>query len=84
MEWGNEQERAFQALKESLSTELVLALPDLDNECILCGDASAQGLGAILLQEVGGEKHPVASASGKLAPRKQHYSAIERECLAIV
>ena len=42
------------------------------------------GIGAILLQEEGEVKHPVAFASKKLLPREQNYSTIERKALAIV
>jgi hypothetical protein len=41
-------------------------------------------LGAILLQEEEGFRHPIAYASRKLLPREQNYAVIERECLAIV
>lgn len=84
LDWGSDQERAFKALKGSLTSEPVLAMPDIDGEFILRTDASAHGLGAVLLQEVEGEKRPVAFASRKLTPREQRYSVIERECLAIV
>ena len=51
---------------------------------VLQTDASADGLGAILLQEVDGVKHPVAYASKRLLPREQNYSTIEREAFAII
>jgi len=41
-------------------------------------------IGAILVQEESGVKHPVAFASRKLLTRERHYSTIEKECLAIV
>jgi hypothetical protein len=61
-----------------------MRLPDLSEPFVLQTDASNQGLGAILLQEVEGVKHPIMFASRKLLPREQNYSTIERECLAIV
>lgn len=51
---------------------------------VLQTDASADGLGAILLQEVDGVKHPVAYASKRLLPRERNYSTIEREAFAII
>jgi len=59
-------------------------LPNFEQEFVLQTDASNDEIGAILLQEELGVKHPVAFASRKLLPREVHYSAIEKECLAIV
>ena len=72
-------------LKEILMTPPVLKVIEPDKPCILQTDASVLGLGAVLSQlEESGEEHPVAFASRKLLPRERNYSAIEKECLAIV
>ena len=47
--WGNEQTKAIEALKESLSREPVLACFRLDASTFVVTDASPVGLGAILL-----------------------------------
>ena len=47
-------------------------------------DASSTGLGAVLLQYIGGEAHPVAFASKILLPRETRYSTIERDLLSII
>ena len=48
-------------------------------------DASDVGIGAVLLQEFKGDRRlPIAYASKKLLPREKNYSAIEKECLAII
>jgi len=62
----------------------VLRLPNVSKPFILQTDASSEGIGAILLQEVGQIKYTVAFASKKLLPREKNYSTIEREALAIV
>jgi len=59
-------------------------LPDVSKPFILQTDASSEGIGAILLQEEGQIKYPVAFASKKLLSREKNYSTIEREALAIV
>jgi hypothetical protein len=59
-------------------------LPDLDKQFILQTDASGFALGAVLLQETDGIKHPVAYASRKLLSRECNYTVGERECLAVV
>ena len=82
--WGDNEERAFNTLKQKLEREPILHLPDLATPFILRTDASDFGLGAILLQEKDGKKFPIAYASRKLLPREQRYSIMERECLAVV
>jgi hypothetical protein len=84
IEWGEIQESAFSKLKDILSSEPVLKLPDLQREFILQTDASNLGIGACLFQEHNGKKHPVLYASKKLLDREQNYSVGEREALAIV
>jgi len=82
--WTETHEQAFQALKGHVCTQPVLCLPDVNKPFILQTDASADGIGAILLQEVNGVKHPVAFASKRLLPRQRNFSTIERDALAIV
>jgi len=82
--WTNIQDQAFHTLKEAVSNPPVLRLPDVSKPFILQTDASSEGVGAILLQEENGIKHPVAFASKKLLPRERNFSTIEREALAIV
>ena len=59
-------------------------MPDLERLFIVQTDASDESLGACLLQEYDGVKHPVVFASKKLLPREQNYSINEREALAII
>jgi transposase InsO family protein len=82
--WTPDCERAFQTLKSRLVSRPVLRLPDLTQPFVLRTDASAEGLGAVLLQESDGVLHPVAYASRKLIEAEIRYSTIEKECLAVV
>jgi hypothetical protein len=84
LEWEQPQVQAYNALRESLIHPPILRLPDVSRPFILQTDASADGIGAILLQEEQGVKHPIAFVSKKLLPREKNYSTIERECLAIL
>ena len=84
LQWTGVQEQAFQTLKRHVCAHPVLCLPDMSKPFILQTDASAEGLGAILLQETEGVKHPVAFASKRLLPREKNYSTIEREAFAII
>ena len=86
-DWQNHQEKAFQTLKNRLTSDLILRLPVFQNGVpfILRTDASETGLGAVLLQEFEGEgKFPIAYASRKLVSREKNYSMIEKACMAII
>ena len=78
-DWQDHHERAFQTLKNRLTSSPILRLP------VFRTDASVIGLGAVLLQDFEGEgRFPIAYASKKLLPRERNYSVIEKECLGIV
>jgi len=64
----------------------IFRLPDFEKQFILQTDACNSGIGAILLQEESGVKHPIAFASKLLAQqtnKNSHYSTIQKECSAI-
>ena len=63
VEWGERQERAFVQIKNVLSKERILKLPHLERPFIVQTDVSDESLGACLLQEYDGVKHPVMFAS---------------------
>ena len=81
--WTDECDRAFRDLKEAICTHPVLHSPDFEKPFILQTDASGVGLGAVLLQEVEGERRPVVFLSRKLLDRETRYSTVEKECLAM-
>ncbi|XP_029928572.1 uncharacterized protein LOC115374014 [Myripristis murdjan] len=81
--WGEEQERAFQDLKEALCQEPVLQSPNFSLPFTVQTDASHRGIGGVLLQGEGEDNKPVAYISRKLFPRETRYSAVELECLAV-
>ncbi len=73
------------SLKEALCSSPVLRNPDYCRQFLVQTDASQYGIGAVLSQEGDdGQDHPIIYISSKLLPREQKYSAIEKECLAIV
>ncbi|GJR75308.1 putative nucleotidyltransferase, ribonuclease H [Tanacetum coccineum] len=49
-DWGEEQENAFQTLKDKLYNAPVLALPDGSKDFVVYYDASGLGLGCVLMQ----------------------------------
>lgn len=84
-EWGTEQQRAFEELKNRLSTQPKLCHYDPNLPLELRTDASGVGLGAILLHVFPEkEKRVIAYASRKLQAAEKNYGVTELECLAVV
>ena len=58
--------------------------PNTEKQFIVQMNASERGVGVVLSQlDESGADHPVAYFSHKLLLRKQRYSTVEKECLAI-
>ncbi|GKF82439.1 reverse transcriptase domain-containing protein, partial [Tanacetum coccineum] len=49
-EWGEEEEEAFQTLKQKLCSAPILALPEGTEDFMVYCDASLKGYGAVLMQ----------------------------------
>src|ERR1043165_5937488 len=58
-EWKEEQEKAFEVLKEKLTEAPILQYPDFEKQFIIFTDASNKGLGAVLSQLDNKEKKRV-------------------------
>ncbi len=85
--WGPEQEKAFKALKEGLTSAEMLAYPDPMKSFFLHTDASLDGLGMCLMQHnAKNPKYfcPVGYASQALMDRKNRYTIAELEGLAVL
>ena len=79
-DWDIECQMAFESLKQAISKEPILQLPNLDLPFEVQTDASDKALGGVLVQK----GHPVAFQSRKLNGAKQHYSKHEKEMTAVV
>ena len=82
--WGRQEEKAFNRLKEALSTSPVLQMPNFDKEFVVNTDASGDAIGAVLQQDFGNGLQPIAYESRKLTDVERRFSAYERELLAVV
>ena len=84
--WGQDQQIAFEKLKECLITAPILQHPDFSKPFYVHTDASGTGLGAVLAQrdENTSHEYAVAYASRSLTKAEQNYHTTEQECLAIV
>ena len=83
-EWNEEEEQAFQTLKQKLAGASMLAYFDRDAHTRVIADASPVGLGAVLVQEVKGQSRAVCYASRSLSDTERWYSQTEKEALALV
>ena len=66
--WGTDQAKAFQDLKDALTSPPVLAMYDTNRECKVSADTSSYGLGGVLLQKWDEQWRPVAYMSRSLTP----------------
>ncbi|WVZ70956.1 hypothetical protein U9M48_019585 [Paspalum notatum var. saurae] len=78
--WSPNCEEAFQSLKKSLTTEPVLAQPDVTKPFEVYCDASGNGLGCVLMQE----GRVVAYASRQLRKHEANYPTYDLELAAVV
>ena len=84
--WGEEEEAAFNHLKQMLISPPILRRPDFEQPFVLYTDWSTKAVGAILAQQDPNDpkgEYVIAYASRKLNPAEQNYSATEGECLAV-
>jgi hypothetical protein len=81
--WGDDQEKAFNKLKELLSSTPIIGYPDYKLPFELHADASGIGLGAVLYQNQGGLNRPLAFASRGLTKSEKNYPVHKLEFLAM-
>lgn len=82
--WMEEENNAFEKLKNLLVSPLILQQVDEKKPFYLKTDASNYALGAVLLQGEKEDEHPIEYASRLLLPAERNYSTTEREALAVV
>ncbi|GKC35488.1 putative reverse transcriptase domain-containing protein [Tanacetum coccineum] len=79
-EWGEEEEEAFQMLKQKLCSAPILALPDGTEDFVVYCDASLKGYGAVLMQR----EKVIAYASWQLKTHEENYMTHDLELGAVV
>ncbi|GKC11896.1 putative reverse transcriptase domain-containing protein, partial [Tanacetum coccineum] len=75
-----EQESAFQLLKQKLREAPILALPERNDDFVVYYDASHQGLGAVLMQR----EKVIAYASRQQKPHEENYTIHDLELGVVV
>ncbi|GKC68605.1 putative reverse transcriptase domain-containing protein [Tanacetum coccineum] len=78
--WGEDQDSAFQLLKQKQCEAPILALPEGNDDFVVYCDASHQGLGAVLMQR----EKVIAYASRQLKPNEENYTTHDLELGAVV
>ncbi|GKA12223.1 putative nucleotidyltransferase, ribonuclease H [Tanacetum coccineum] len=79
-DWGEDQENAFQTLKDKLCNAPVLALPDGRKDFVVYCDASGPGLGCVLIQR----GQMIAYASRQLKIHEKNYTTHDLELGAVM
>ena len=82
--WTEECDQAFLTLKHQLVSAPILKLPNFSHDFILDIDASGNGLGAVLSQEVDADERVIAYGSRAMTKAERRYCATRRELLALV
>nr|GEW56968.1 putative reverse transcriptase domain-containing protein [Tanacetum cinerariifolium] len=75
-----DQDSAFQLLKQKLYEAPILALPEGNDEFAVYCDESLQGLGAVLMQK----EKLIAYASRQLKPNEENYTTHDLELGAVI
>ena len=78
--WTEVEQKAFDAIKRTLSRETLLAYPQFDKKFVIHTDASDTQLGAVISQD----SKPIAFYSRKLSDTQKRYTTTEQELLSIV
>ncbi|GJS29127.1 putative reverse transcriptase domain-containing protein [Tanacetum coccineum] len=79
-EWGDEQENAFQTLKNMLCDAPILELPEGTDDFVVYCDALNQGFGCVLMQR----NKVIAYASRQLKIHEKNYTTHDLELGAVV
>ena len=85
-EWTEACQKAFEELRDKLSTYPILRPSDWNKHFHVYCDANNVAVGSALCQPTGDmeKDQPIAYASKQLTSAERNYSTTERECLAMV
>ncbi|XP_062103649.1 uncharacterized protein LOC133814742 [Humulus lupulus] len=78
--WGDDQEKAFDLIKEKFTNAPLLALPNFTKTFEIECDASGIYIGVFLMQK----SHPIAYLSEKLSGTTLNYPTYDKEMYALV
>ena len=82
--WEEEHQKAFEELKEKITSQPVLALPKREEKFRVETDVSEHAIGGVLSQEQEGKWKPIAFLSRMIQLAEQNYEIYNKKLLAIV
>jgi len=82
--WGSSQEKAFNMLKEALTSAPVLDMPLDEGQYVLDTDASDFSMGCVLQQWQGGELKVIGYASRAFSEAETKYCTTRKELAAVM
>ena len=82
--WNGEYQKAFEELKEKITSQLVLSLLKKEGKFRVEIDVSEHAIGGVLSQEQEGKWKPIAFRSRTMQPAEINYKIYDKELLAIV
>ncbi|GJT25532.1 reverse transcriptase domain-containing protein [Tanacetum coccineum] len=83
-DFSDDYKKAFNILKEKLTTAPIIISPDWNEPFELMCDASDFAVGAVLGQRIDGKFKPIYYASKTLNNAQEHYTTTGKELLAVV
>ena len=82
--WGDEQQKAFDSIKQDVTNAPVLLMPNATGHFVLVSDTSKIGCGAALHQKQKGKYHLIAYYSQKLPEAVGRYNISELELTGVM
>ena len=82
--WEEEHQKAFEELKEKITSQLVLSLPKREGKFRVETDTSGHAIGGVLFQEQDRKWKPIAFLSRMIQPAERNYKIYNKELLTIV
>ena len=82
--WTQLEQKSFELLRDSLTKDNILVLPNFAQQFIVFTDASDMSLGGVLTQLYDNFYKPVAFTSKKFSAAEINYSTYEKELLSVI
>lgn len=84
-DWSEDCQKAFEYLKEKVSSYPILRQSDMEKPFYVMTDCSNNATGAVLCQcDEENNEYRIENASKRLKGAELHYGISEKECLALV
>ena len=82
--WNEEHDKAFEELKEKITSQLILSLLKREGKFRIKIDALGHMIGEVLFQEQEGKWKPIAFLSRMMQPAERNYKIYNKELLTIM